>query len=250
MRWDFWRKDTEQGDGAASGGAADKRGDPAATLKIRARRRLIGAAALLLAVIVIVPAVLDPRPKPLPDSIPIEIPGEKTPFTPRLSLPPLPEPIGAAPPPETAPEPPAPADSKAEAKSDSAKKPLTEKTPAEKSAQTKAAEAKAADAKRARDILEGRADGSDKATKSASTKPAPTNARFLLQAAALSSETAARELSDRIGAAGLKSYVEKIDTKEGARFRVRVGPYANRDDAEQARSRLRALGVNANLVSA
>ena len=41
---------------------ADARLDPAAGLRARARHRLIGAAALLLAVAIVVPMVLDPDP--------------------------------------------------------------------------------------------------------------------------------------------------------------------------------------------
>lgn len=219
----------KQGAQVSSSDAGESRADPAAALKVRARRRLIGAAALLLAVVVIVPALLDTTPKPLPDSIPIEIPGEKAPFTPRLSLPPLPEPMGSALPPEQ----PTPAEAKTEVKQELDKKATVDKP----------TDAKAADAKRARELLEGRGSSADKSTRAAKS-------RYLLQAAALSSETAARELLDRIIAAGMKPYVEKVDTKDGARFRVRVGPYTNRDEAEQARSRLRALGVNANLVPA
>jgi DedD protein len=80
-------------------------------------------------------------------------------------------------------------------------------------------------------------------------KGSETKGRFVLQAAASSSETAAKELADRITAAGLKSYVEKFDGKDGVRFRVRVGPYGSREDAERGRARLRAIGVTSNLVA-
>ena len=62
------------------------------TVRGRARRRLIGAAALLLTVAIVFPMVLDPEPKPTSDNIAIDIASEKTPFTPRLTLPPVPAP--------------------------------------------------------------------------------------------------------------------------------------------------------------
>jgi DedD protein len=99
MGWRFWRRaDAEARDAAPSarrGGSGDDneggRDDPAAVLRTRARRRLIGAAALLLAVAVVLPMVLDKEPRPVPDAIPIDIPSDKTPFLPRLALPPPPE---------------------------------------------------------------------------------------------------------------------------------------------------------------
>jgi DedD protein len=87
----------------------------------------------------------------------------------------------------------------------------------------------------------------------AETKPAePAKAksgRILLQAAALSTDTAAQDLSDRLRKAGFAPFTEKVDTADGVRFRVRVGPYPTRDEAQRAQARLRALGVSATLVT-
>jgi DedD protein len=73
--------------------------------------------------------------------------------------------------------------------------------------------------------------------------------RFVLQAAALSSESAARELTAKLKKAGFATYTEKVSTQEGDRIRVRVGPFATREDAEQARAKLKTLGINAGVVS-
>jgi DedD protein len=203
---------------------------------------------LLLAAVVLVPMVLDPAPRPVPDTVPIDIPSEKTPFTPRLSLPPVPEP-GSAPmaPPDVSPAPEAgksetdgkgqgPAgkgEAKAETKSDAKAEPK-----AEVKAETKpdSRTDSKAEAQRARDILEGKA-------------PAEKKGKFVVQAAALGSESAAAELSARLKKGGLAPYTEKVQTAEGARWRVRVGPFATREEAEKARARLRALDVNATLVA-
>ena len=93
----FWRRrestpDTRPQRTSRSRDATGARGEPVDTVRVRARRRLIGAAALLLAVAIVVPMVLDPEPKPTSDNIAIDIPSEKTPFAPRLTLPPVPEP--------------------------------------------------------------------------------------------------------------------------------------------------------------
>jgi DedD protein len=215
---------------ASSDDDSGVRADPTAALRVRARRRLIGAAALLLAVIIVVPMVLDPEPKPVPDNIPIDIPSEKTKFTPRLALPPVPAPENVplappadAPPPATAPATLAPADA---AKG----KPAT------------GAEAIKAEEQRARAALEGKA---------TVDKPvvAAKGGKFAVQAAATANEAAAREMSEQLKKAGLAAYTERHETTEGVLFRVRVGPYATREEAEQARARLKSLGISANVVT-
>jgi DedD protein len=261
MGWAFWRReDSDPRDAAPPARRANAldegeggRADPTAALRVRARRRLIGAAALLLAVAVILPMVLDKEPRPLPDSIPIDIPSEKTPFSPRLALPPLPEPGNApvAPPPDATPaeetkgEPPAGvAKSATPAKQDERPAEPKAAKPAPK-VEAKSAE-RASEEKRAREILEGKAVESPK---TANGTPA-RGGKFLLQAAALGSESAAHDLSDRLKKAGFAPFTERTDTKDGVRYRVRLGPYATRDEAERARARLRAIGINASVVTA
>lgn len=53
--------------------------DPTLPEKQRARRRLVGAIALVVAAIVILPMVLDSHPKPVTDDIAIDIPSHPTP---------------------------------------------------------------------------------------------------------------------------------------------------------------------------
>lgn len=237
MKWAFWRREARGAAARASrSGAVDDgpRVDPAAQLRVRARRRLIGAAALLLATVIIVPMVLDPAPRPVPDAVPIDIPSEKTPFTPRLALPPVPD-AASAPmaPPDVAPAPEAP-------KADAPSSPIEKKQ--EKKAEPAKAEARPGEAQRARDLLEG------KTTTAAAA--VEKKGRYLLQAAAFGSEAAARDLSERLKKAGFAPFTELVQTADGPRWRVRVGPYATREEAERARTRLRGLDVNATLVLA
>jgi DedD protein len=221
----FWRQDSAaQGGKTRSRNRKDEtsnadRSDPAQQMRARARRRLIGAAALLLAAVIIVPMLLDPAPKPLPGNIPIDMPSEKSPFKPRIAVPPVPEAGNAPmiPPPD------------AEAEPKAAK---TAPTPEAKSA---AADAKAPAAKAPE--------------KSEPAKAAVVGGKVYLQIAALGTESAARDLVARLKKAGHATIVEKVDTKDGARWRVRVGPFATREDAEQARTKLRAAGFQANAVT-
>ena len=225
----FWRRKHSAADSSAkraSSRPADTiagQVEPADTVRVRARRRLIGAAALLLTVAIVVPMLLDPEPKPAPDNIAIDIPSEKTPFTPRLKLPPVPAPenVPIAPPQDAA-----PAAEKAE----------------DPAAASKALDAKKVEERRARALLEGK---SKAPTAGASDK----TARFAVQAAAPASETAARDLAERLKKSGLAPYTEKVETKQGARYRVRLGPYASRDEADSVRTRLKAQGISADLIT-
>jgi DedD protein len=268
MKWAFWRKD----DGAPPAGRSSRatertvddadpgRADPAQALRVRARRRLVGAAALLLAAVIVVPMVLDPAPRPVPDTVPIDIPSEKTPFNPRLPLPPVPDPAQGASPTEggdaskaDTPKPAAaPATEYAKGAETTPAKPADkagsnapEKAadkPADKAAsETSKDTAKNSDAQRARDILEG------KSTTAAAK--ASADGKFFVQAAAPRSESAANELAARLKKSGLPAFTERVQASDGTRWRVRVGPYATRAEAERARSRLRELGTGADLIA-
>ena len=55
------------------------------TLKRRGRRRLVGAVALVLAAVIVLPMVLDPEPRGTVSPLSVRIPGEdETPFAPKL----------------------------------------------------------------------------------------------------------------------------------------------------------------------
>lgn len=259
----FWRgkagADDQRNKPARSRGDASGDGaDPAAALRVRARRRLIGAAALLLAAVIIVPLVLDPAPRAPADNIPIDIPSERAPFTPRISLPPVPDPgqTPLAPPPET-PEPDKKSDTpKADAapkaepapKSEAAPKSEPAK-PARAPAETKPVPKEAPAARSAEPKARPAAESKVTAPKGVETAAHGKAGKLVLQAAALSTDAAAQELSERLRKAGFAPFTEKVETADGTRFRVRVGPYATRDEAQRAQAKLRALGVSATLVS-
>ncbi len=186
--------------------------------------------------------VLDPEPKPVPDNIPIDIPSEKSKFSPRLTLPPVPVPenVPLAPPPDAAPSTAPSRPTAGSAKGpDAAKKETADA--ARKDSAGPAAEP-ASEEQRARMALEGKT--------SAEALPAPAKGgKFAVQAAATSSEAAAKDLSERLKKAGLPPYTERIETAEGTRYRVRIGPYATREDADRVRASLKSLGISANVVA-
>jgi len=56
------------------------------TLKRRGRRRLVGAVALVLAAVIVLPMVFDPEPRGTSSTVSVMVPGEdETPFAPKAS---------------------------------------------------------------------------------------------------------------------------------------------------------------------
>ena len=74
------RRSGRTGARAAGGGeyGEHEQLDPLLPEKQRARRRLVGALALVLAAVIILPMVLAPEPKPSADNLAIQIPGKDT----------------------------------------------------------------------------------------------------------------------------------------------------------------------------
>jgi DedD protein len=184
--------------------------------------------------------LLDPEPRPVADNISIDIPSEKSKFSPRLALPPVPAPENApvAPPPDASP---AAAASTAPAPAANGKTEKAARTDAVKGETTRSETAKA-DEQRALAALEGKAP-SDK------LPAAVKGGKFAVQAAATATESAARELAERLKKDGFAPYTERIETADGTRFRVRLGPYASREEADRVRARLKGMGINGNVVT-
>jgi DedD protein len=58
------------------------------TLKRRGRRRLVGAVALVLLAVIVLPMVFDPEPRPVNPPVSVRIPGEdEAPFKPKAAAP-------------------------------------------------------------------------------------------------------------------------------------------------------------------
>ena len=75
-------------------------------------------------------------------------------------------------------------------------------------------------------------------------KPATANVGFAVQLGAFADADAARALRDRARAAGLSAFTETVNTDAGPRTRVRIGPVADRADAEKLRDQAQSrLGI-------
>jgi DedD protein len=63
-----------------------------------------------------------------------------------------------------------------------------------------------------------------------------------VQVAALSSAAAAKELLARLKKSGFSAYVEAVSTGETTLHRVRIGPFASREEAQRAADKAKAAG--------
>ncbi len=135
-------------------------------------------------------------------------------------------------------------------------KPETKPEPKPEARPAPAAVARADEAARARALLEGRtpappstvvADGASSAASAGSSDAAA--ARFVVQVGAFGDTAKAQEARAKLARSGLKTYVQSVDTKDGKRHRVRVGPFANRAEADQAAARIRGLDLPASILA-
>ena len=209
------------------------------TLQKRGRRRLVGAIALVLLAVIVLPMVFDPEPRPEAPLVNVRIPSEDDArFTPKGGLKPVPEPQSAAQrPAEAAPDP----------------APLS--TPAAPTEQAKAAEKshdKAAKPAVVPNTVPKAAPKPSEPAPSAATAAAPAAVKsatdkprgeqFVVQVAAFASVDKVREVVDLLKEAGLAHYTESVATSNGQVTRVRIGPFASKEAAATARERVAALG--------
>jgi DedD protein len=61
--------------------------------------------------------------------------------------------------------------------------------------------------------------------------------------------TKAREVRLKVERAGMKTYTHVVDTKEGRRIRVRVGPFASKAEADKAADKIKKLDLPAAILT-
>lgn len=203
------------------------------TLQKRGRRRLVGAIALVLLAVIILPMVFDPEPRPNAPLVNVRIPSEDgSKFTPKI----------AAKPSEAEPR---PAEKKAEEKAEpkaAEPAPATAPTPEPAKAEERPA-AKVAEKSAPKPVEKPAAKRAEKPAEKAAPA-APAGEQFMVQVGAFASPDKVREITDQLKEAKLPHYTESVATAKGVVTRVRLGPFASKDAAEKARERARALGLN------
>jgi DedD protein len=271
MAWQFWRQEAAQNTSGNSRSSNMPQSPAMDEDKLRtvARRRLIGAAVLVGLTVLIFPWVFKQQPRPLNDDLIIEVPRKEAakPWANSgvSSVAPAASTTQAAPKPAVVaePTPVAPAATEPEAKPDT--KP---DKPSTANASTSAAVAAAAGAaaaviakpasppaKPAADVAKPAVKPESKPAPKAEAKPAESKpeataqaGRFVVQVAAFSDANKARDTRIKLEAQGYKTYSQAIDSPKGKVWRVRVGPYGDKAEAEKAKAQLSGKGFTPALL--
>ncbi|KWD61543.1 sporulation protein [Burkholderia ubonensis] len=226
--------------------------DPTLPEKQRARRRLVGAIALVVAAVIVLPMVLDSHPKPVTDDIAIDIPNRPA----HHAAPSRDEDASDVQAGVAHDEPPAsetaataiagaPSPAATDAARDAAKpaaKPDTATTTASvapKPAPAPAAPAQPATPKPTPAAVANADDGGDAATPSS-----PAGARFAVQLGAFKDDATARSWATKLKSAGVPAYVEHRKQADGSTATLlRAGPFADRAAASAAIAKVREAGL-------
>ena len=247
--------------------------DSVEVMRKRARHRLIGAAVLVLVGVVGFPLLFDTQPRPVAVDIPITIPDRNKTAPLASAAPVVSGKVSQAPArmPDTAgldageevvvsdksdkKVPPAPvvtaqaaikkeAKTEPEPKHETKPEPKHEPKPKPKPEEPapkptpKPAAPPSDEAARAKALLDGKSPDADAA-----------GARIVVQVGAFADADKAREVRLTLERAGLKTYTNVTETKEGKRTRVRVGPFATRAEADRAAQKIKKLDLPASILT-
>lgn len=240
---------------SASTGADALSNSPAESVEVirkRARHRLMGSVILVLGAVVGLPLLFDSQPRPVAIDTPIVIPD-------RNQVAPLAPPVAGKSagskerPASIGPDQTAPQSVKADVNNvaalDANEELVNKEGKSEISTESKA------DAKtdKKQEIKSDAKDGVKDASKDAAKAKAlldgkdvskPTDAvRSVVQVGAFADAAKAKEARSKLEQAGIKTYTQEIETKEGKRIRVRVGPFASKEEADKAAEKIRKLNL-------
>ena len=94
---------------------------------------------------------------------------------------------------------------------------------------------------RARALLEGREVAAEAA--------AAGSGRFVVQIAAYADQASLNQARGRVQKMGLKTYTQQVQTGDGTRTRLRVGPFNNRNEADQVLERIKGAGLPGSVLT-
>ena len=242
-----------QATGEPQGNTSNTPAESVDAMRRRARHRLIGASVLVVLGVVGFPLLFDTQPRPVSVDIAVDIPDRATakPLVDTSTPKPLSASAGLDAKEEVVP------DAKPEVKAEAKPEP---KTPAQAEVKPEAAVAAAAavaavvpkaetkpePAKAEPKTAEAKADAKTAAKPSDSKD---TGARFVVQAGTFSDEAKLRETRSKLEKAGITTYTQVIEGKDGRRVRVRVGPFSNRDDADKVARKIKQLSLQPQVLT-
>ncbi|MGB7815497.1 MAG: SPOR domain-containing protein [Methylotenera sp.] len=194
--------------------------DQEVTLKKRARRRLVGAIALVLLMVIVLPMILKDRTaSPPQEKITITLPGEQQTVTPASdfdsSIVPTEPPVAETP---------------------EVIEPSTEAAP------TPDPEAATVKPGKEATVKETPAKETSKPKDAASQK-------FYVQIGVFSDEANVKQLQAKLSDLGYKSQTEKVNTPKGQKIRLRTQIFGDRNDAAIALENIKDAGLTGMVVS-
>ena len=105
------------------------------------------------------------------------------------------------------------------------------------------------EAARAQALLEGRGQAPHAAAPAGGKPAAADGKRYIIQIGAYTEAAGIRTARQKAERAGVPTVEQEIHTAEGKRTRVRAGPFAGREAAEQAAAKLKRAGLNATILA-
>jgi DedD protein len=191
--------------------------------KKRARRRLVGAVALVLLMIIALPMILQDRTAKAPKQDVV------------VSIPSLDEKLGP--------------DQKLESES-IAPAPIQAVAPAAEASSPEATAAKPAETP-----VTSNPPSPAVVTPAKTEEPAKVETKaaaggnYFVQIGVFSDPDKVKQMQEKLSEKGLKSSDELIDTAKGKKTRLRVGPFEAKKDAESAMEKIKSLGLTGVVVS-
>jgi DedD protein len=244
-------------------------------IRKRARHRLMGSVVLVLGAVVGLPLLFDSQPRPVAIDTPIVIPDRnqtsplsatagsaktgaikeglaqdqviaagqtgaaKSAVTNSAGLDPHEEVVTKDSKAEVRlePKPELKAEAKPEPKSENKPEPKAEPKTESKNDSKLEAKPDAKDAAKAKALLDGK-----------EAPKAGDAVRSVVQVGAYADLAKAKEARAKLESAGFKTYTQEIDTKDGKRIRVRVGPFATKEEADKTAEKIRKLNLQTSVL--
>lgn len=230
-------------------------------MRRRARHRLMGAAVLVLLGVVGFPILFDTQPRPIPVDVPIEIPdrGKVAPLVAparqseadqaRLSQAAasgVPQSrVGT----ERVAASAALGDGEEIVASDQGGRGASKSGSVASPAPKPEAKSSSTTAVKSAKVEEGTRSKSAAEVRPTAAPDRADDERFIVQVGAFADADKAKEVRLKLERAGLKTYTQVVEAKDGKRTRVRVGPYANRAEADKAAARIKGLDLSASVLT-
>lgn len=211
------------------------------SLRQQARHRLIGATVLVVLAVIGFPLVFDTKPRDMANDIRIDMPERESVRSSQAPVVPVPDKQALA----------TPAVEEVV--------PRTEQTAADNAAtpdktsvaavDSKPANTKAAESSKSKPVASADTAPAENKSSDKPDKAAPAAERFIVQVGAYSDEAKVKEVRAKLEKAGYTTYVHVAQTKEGKRTRVRIGPFASKQEAQKIVGKIKSLNFNASVLT-